>query len=173
MKLPSYSRTVIRTVVCVAASLAAPLSFGAPADRQQAQAQLLDHAEILCANCLFGPSDYYYCFAADNKILIGYQKSPVLNWQDQSKNYLTTVHRGWAAWAAPGQTVPIAYNDKHIWVTRTDDKQVPSGLWGNVKAIGAWVSRAHSKQVKLTRRSVGDVFVNNDQCRSAGRAKAQ
>ena len=70
----SYIRSVIRTSVCVAASLAAPVLFGAAADRQQAQAQLLDHAEILCANCFVGASDYYYCFAADNTVLIGYQR---------------------------------------------------------------------------------------------------
>ena len=93
----SYIRSVIRTSVCVAASLAAPVSFGAAADRQQAQAQLLDHAEFLCANCFFGASDYYYCFEADNKVLIGYQKTPVLNWRNESKNYLTSVHHTWAA----------------------------------------------------------------------------
>ena len=93
MNVCSYVRTVIRASVCLAASLAAPVSFGAPADRQQVQAQLLDHAEFLCANCFFGPSDYYYCFATNNKVLIGYQRTPVLNWRDQSKNYLTPVHR--------------------------------------------------------------------------------
>lgn len=101
----------------MAALLAAPVSFGAQADRQQVQAQLLDHAELLCANCFFGASDYYYCFEADNKVLIGYQKTPVLNWRDESKNYLAGVHHGWAAWTEPGQSVRISYDDKHIWVS--------------------------------------------------------
>ena len=92
MSSSSYIRAVIRMSVCVAASLAAPVSFGAAAARQQAQAQLLDRAEFLCDNCFFGASDYYYCFAADNKILVGYQRTPVLNYRDQSKNYLAPAH---------------------------------------------------------------------------------
>ncbi len=164
-----YFRSVIRTSVCVAASLAAPVSFGAAADRQQAQAQLLDHAEFLCANCFFGASDYYYCFAADNKILVGYQKTPVLNWRDQSKNYLAPAHPSWAAWTAPGQTVPISYDNKHIWVNRA--KQVRRGFWAQLKAIAFWVSRADGKQVRLTQSSMRDIFTNNDRCRDADRAK--
>jgi hypothetical protein len=157
----------------VAASLAAPVSFGAPADRQQVQAQLLDHAEFLCANCFFGPSKYYYCLAADDKVLIGYEKTPVLNWRDKSKNYLTPVHHSWASWAASGNSVPISYDDKHIWVSRADDKQVSQGIWGHVKLIPSWVSRGDSKKVKLTRSSMRDIFVNNDRCRGASPAKAQ
>ena len=150
----SYIRSVIRTSVCLAASLAAPVSFGAAPARQQAQAQLLDHAEFLCANCLLGASDYYYCFAADNKILIGYQRTRVLNWEDETKNYLTGVHGGWAAWTAPSQTVPISYDEKHIWVSRAPGKPASKGLWPQVKAAGRWVIRADSKQVRLTQSSV-------------------
>ena len=166
----SYIRSLIRTSVCVAASLAAPVSFGAAAGRQQAQAQLLDRAEFHCANCFFGASDYYYCFAADNKILIGYQRTPVLNWQDKSKNYLTPAHPSWAAWTAPGQTVPISYDNKHIWVNRV--KQVRRGFWAQLKAIAFWVSRADGKQVRLTQSSMRDIFINNDRCRDADNAKA-
>jgi hypothetical protein len=149
MKSYSHIRSVIRTSVYVAALLAAPASFGVAADRPQVQAQLLDHAEFLCANCLFGASDYYYCFAADNKVLIGYQRTRVMNWDDKSKNYLASAIPEWAAWTAPGQTLPISYDDKHIWVSRVD-----------------------GKQVKLTRSSLRDVFANNDRCRAAGSAKA-
>ena len=126
--------------------LAAPALFAA-AERQQAQAQLLDHAEQLCDNCFFGPSYYYYCFAVDNKVLIGYQRTQVLNWEDKSKNYLTRVHPTWKVWDAPGETVPLSYDDKHIWVTRPDSK----------------------KQVKLQRTSSGDIFLNNNQCRDAAK----
>jgi len=168
----SKIRSVIRTSVWVAASLVAPLCFGAAADRQQAQAQLLDHAEILCDNCFFGPSVYYYCLAADNKILIGYQRTPVLNWEDRSKNYLTPVHHAWAAWAAPGQTVPISYDDKHIWVSRAAPKPTGPGLWAHVKAAANWVIRSDNKRVRLTQSSVRDIFTNNDRCRDADRAKA-
>jgi len=147
--MKSYSRFLIRASVCVAASLAAAVSSGASADRPQVQAQLLDHAEMLCDNCFFGPSDYYFCFAADDKILIGYQRTPVLNWQDDSKNYLTKVHHQWKPWTAPGQTVPISYDDKHIWVTRAD-----------------------GKKVRLTQTYSRDVFTNNGRCRDAVRAKS-
>src|ERR1700719_2614554 len=106
MKLHSYIPAFIRTSVCVAASLAAPVSFGAAAERHQTQAQLLDHAELLCDNCFFGPSYYYYCFEADNKILIGYQRTQVFNWEDKTKNRLTKVHKAWTVWTPPAETLP-------------------------------------------------------------------
>ncbi len=56
---------------------AAQVASAATPDKPEVQAQLLDHNEYLCDNCLFGSSSYYYCFEADNKILIGYQKVPV------------------------------------------------------------------------------------------------
>ena len=135
-----------RTLILMSA-LAAPVLFGAAAERQRAQAQLLDHAEVLCDNCFFGPSYYYYCFAADNKVLIGYQRTQVLNWEDKSKNYLTRVHKAWTVWDAPGETVPLSFDEKHIWVTRPDGK----------------------KQVKMHRISASDVFLNNSQCQDAGK----
>jgi hypothetical protein len=156
----------------VAASLAAPVSFGAAAGRQQAPAQLLDRAGFLCDNCFFGASDYYYCFATENAVLIGYQRTPVLNWRDKSKNYLTDVRPAWEAWTAPGQTVPISYDDKHIWVSRAEANHVRPGIWTHLKAAAFWVSRGDSKQVKLTRSSMHDIFTNNDQCREADKAKA-
>ncbi len=136
-----------RTLILMSV-LAAPALFGAAPERQQAQAQLLDHAEALCDNCFFGPSYYYYCFAADNKVLIGYQRTQVLNWEDKSKNYLTRVHPAWKVWDAPGEAIPLSYDDKHIWVTRPDGK----------------------KQVKMHRISSGDIFLNNNQCRDVGKA---
>ena len=135
--------------VCVAALVVPHVSFAA-ADRPQVQAQLLDHAEVPCANCLFGPSYHYYCFEADNKILIGYQRTPTLNWQDESKNYLTKVHRGWTVWTPPGQTLPISYDEKHIWVTR------PEG-----------------KPVKLTQTYSRDVFSGDNRCQEAARTKGK
>lgn len=134
--------------VCVTVLLAAPAVFGAASNRQQAQAHLLDHAELLCDNCFFGPSYYYYCFQADNKILIGYQTTRVMNWEDKSKNYLTKVHKAWSVWTPPGETVPITYDNKHIWVSR------PSG-----------------KRVKLTQSYSRDVFTGNNRCREAIRTK--
>jgi hypothetical protein len=143
MKCYPVVRSLILTSLCMAAASA---GFGAAPDRQQVQAQLLDHAELLCANCFFGTSDYYYCFEADNKVLIGYQRTRVLNWTDPSKNYLAKVHHGWTPWTAPGQTMPISYDDKHIWVTRPD-----------------------GKQVRLTQKYSLDAFTNNNRCRDTVR----
>ena len=173
MNSRSYIRSAIRTSVYVAALLAAAVSFGAAPARQHVQAQLLDHAEFLCANCFFGASDYYYCFAVDNKILIGYQKTPVLNWEDQSKNYMTGIRPRWRAWAAPSPTVPISYDDKHIWVSRAESQPVKEGFRAHVKGFAIWASRGDRKQVKLTRSSMADIFTHNSQCRAAGAAKPQ
>ncbi len=168
----SYIRCAVRTSVCVAASLAAAVSFGAAADRQKAQAQILDHAEFPCTNCFFGPSDHYYCFAVDNKILIGYQRAPVMNWQDNSKNYLTMIHQEWETWTAPGETVPISYDDKHIWVKRPEGKQPAQNFWGHMRAMANWIIRSDiKKEARLTRSSMRDMFINNDRCRGADGAK--
>ena len=147
-----YSRvgSFVQVSICASALLAAPAILGAAADRAQVQARLLDHAEVLCDNCFFGPSYYYYCFEADNKILIGYQRTQVLNWEDKSKNYLTKVHKAWTVWAPPGETVPISYDDMHIWVAG------PSG-----------------KSLKLTQSYSRDVFTTNDRCRETVRTKVR
>jgi hypothetical protein len=148
MNSHSRVRLFIWMSVCLAATLAVPASFGKAADRQQAQAQVLDRAEYLCDNCLFGPSYYYFCFSADNKILIAYQRIPVINWEDKSKNYLTKVRHKWDVWSAPGQTVPISYDDKHIWVTRTDAK-------------------GKENEVKMIQNYKTDIFTNDARCRAA------
>lgn len=150
MKLQASLRSAVRALVCLAVSLTGTVSVGTAADRHQAQAQELDHAEYLCANCFFGTSDYYHCFAVDNKILIGYQRTRVINWQDPSSNYLTKVHHAWAVWTAPSQTVPVSYDGKHIWVTREN-----------------------GKQVKLTQDYSRDLFTNSRQCRAAIQAQAR
>ena len=125
-------------------------SIAAAPDRPQVQAQLLDHNEFLCSNCFFGPSTYYYCFEADNKILIGYQKTPTLNWKDETSNDLTRVHKSWKAWSAEGKNIPLSYDDKNIWVTRPD-----------------------GKLVKLKQDYNTDIFINNKQCRSAVKKKSE
>jgi hypothetical protein len=127
----------------VAALAAAP-------DKPQVQGQLLDHNEYLCNNCFFGASTYYYCFEADKKILIGYQKIPTLNWKDEASNDLTKVHKSWAPWAAENNMVPLRYDDKFIWVTRND-----------------------GKTVKLKQDYTTDIFVNSSQCRSVVKKKTE
>src|SRR5665213_3137977 len=142
MKSYSYLGSLVRMSACMAAFLMASTAiFGATADRQQVQATLLDRAQVLCDNCFFGPSYYYFCFEAGNKILIGYQRTRVLNWEDKSKNYLTKVHKKWTVWTPPGETVPISYDDRHIWVAG------PNG-----------------KPLKLTQNYSLDVFITNDRC---------
>src|SRR5579863_4610020 len=125
-------------------------ALGASPDKPQVQGQLLDHNEYLCNNCFFGASTYYYCFEADKKILIGYQKVPTLNWKDEASNDLVKVHKSWAPWAAENNMVPLRYDDKYIWVTRND-----------------------GKTVKLKQDYNTDIFVNNSQCRSVVRKKSE
>ena len=165
MNRHSYLRSLSRTSVWLAVLLAAPVWCGFADDQRQAQAQLLDHAEFLCANCFFGASKYYYCFEADNKVIVGYQKTPVLNWEDQSKNYLAPVHPAWAAWNAGGPGVPIRYDDKHIWISR--ERPARQGFWGHMKGLAFWASRGDDQRVKLTRSNMRDIFSHNDACRAA------
>jgi hypothetical protein len=150
MKLQLNTGGFFRMAVYASALLAAPAIFGATDNRPQVQARLLDHAELLCDNCFFGPSYYYYCFEADNKVLIGYQKTRVLNWEDKTKNHLTKAHKAWTVWTPPGESVPITYDDAHIWVTG------PRG-----------------KPVKLTQSYSRDLFTSNDRCREAVRNKGR
>jgi hypothetical protein len=151
----------------VACSWTAPLSFAAAKDRQPAEARLLDHAEFLCDNCFFGPSKYYYCFEADNQVLVGYQRVPALNYTNESKNYLTPVHHSWQAWTSSGEPIAITYDKKHIWVNRPARGTAGGEFWNHIKGIGAWVTRDDSKQVKLTRSSPKDFFTNDKRCRGA------
>jgi hypothetical protein len=124
--------------------------LAATPDKPQVQGQLLDHNEYLCSNCFFGASTYYYCFEADKKILIGYQKIPTINWRDDASNDLTKVHKSWAPLTAEGQTVPLRYDDKYIWVDRPG-----------------------AKAVRLKQDYNTDIFVNNSQCRSAVKKKSE
>ena len=125
-------------------------ALAATPDKPQVQGQLLDHNEYLCSNCFFGASTYYYCFEADKKILIGYQKIPTLNWKDSASNDLTKVHKSWAPLTAEGQSVPLRYDDKYIWVDRPG-----------------------AKAVRLKQDYNTDIFVNNSQCRSAVKKKSE
>ncbi len=164
MTLYPQFRSLVRRALWTSAVLAAPFSFAAAPVRQQAQAKLLDRAELLCDNCFFGPSDYYYCFEADNKILIGRQRIPVMNWDDKSKNYLTKAHPAWSVWAAPGETVPISYDSKHIWVAR------PEPLPGATEGGPLHVLFKAGKEVRLLQNYSSDVFSNDKRCRDAVKA---
>lgn len=125
-------------------------AFAAAPDKPQVQGQLLDHNEYLCSNCFFGANTYYYCFEAGDKILIGYQKTPTLNWKDENVNDLTRLHKAWKPWTSENQTVPLRYDDKNIWVTRPD-----------------------GKTVKLKQDYNTDIFVNDSKCRSVVKKKSE
>ena len=133
----------------IAIALAAS-SWAAAPDRPQVQSKLLDHNEYLCSNCFFGTSSYYFCFAAGDRILIGYQKTAEMNWKEHDSNLLTRVHKQWVPWASEGETIPLSFDDKFIWVTR------PGG-----------------KQVKLKQDYATDIFINNSQCRGAIKKKTE
>ena len=158
------SSSFLRSLLGASLSLVA---FGAQPDRHQAQAQLLDQAETPCFNCFFGPSTHHFCMAADNQVLIGYLRTPVINWQDSKRNALTNFHRSWTDWTPPAETVPISYDDKYIWLSRPE-KPADLGFWMHMKAFASWASRGDSKQVRLKRYASGDIFTHNDRCRAAG-----
>lgn len=111
----------------------------------QVQARLLDSNQYLCDNCFFGASTYYYCFEADHRILIGYSKIPTLNWADPASNDLAKLHKSWKPLKEEeAQTVPLRYDDKHIWVTKPD-----------------------GKTFRLKQDYRTDIFINNADCRKA------
>ena len=113
-----------RAFLCLAlVALVAPASFGKKADRKAASAFILDHNSYICHNCFFGTSDYYYCFDAGDKILIGYQKIPSMGWKDNDTNLLTRVRKNYAPWAPEGEKINLTYDDKMIYVDRGDGKE--------------------------------------------------
>ena len=79
----------------------------------QVQAVVLDHNQFLCTNCLFGISDYYFCFEANDKILIGHDKVRTQTWQ---KDPVELAERG--------KTVAIRFDDRFIWVPRPKGKDL-------------------------------------------------
>jgi hypothetical protein len=166
----NHVRSVFRAALCLAVALGAAPAFAAnKPEPTPAQAQLIDHAEYLCDNCFFGASTYFYCFAAGNNILIGYQKTPVFNYTDASKNYLSPAHPAWTSYAAPAGAIPLKYDDKHIYIDRPS-RISKTGFWSQVKGLAFWVTRANDKKVKLTRVEKGDMFTGDDRCRLAGSA---
>jgi hypothetical protein len=129
------------------------VSFGKAPDTPPVQAKLLDHNGFLCESCFFGAATYYFCFEADNKVLIGYEKIPTMNWVDPSSNWLTKVHKSWQPGLSQGQlsetqAIPLRYDDKHIWITGTT-----------------------GKQVRLTQDYSTDIFIDNQKCRAAVKKK--
>lgn len=95
-------------------ALAACGAAGAKNDETaQVQAVVLDHNVFACSNCLFGISDYYFCFDAGGKILVGHDKVRTQTWM---KDPVDLLERG--------KTVQLRYDDKSIWVSRPGGKDV-------------------------------------------------
>jgi len=135
---------LLRLTVFAAIAAAVPATFGAAADRKEGQATLLEQNSYPCNNCLFGASDYYFCFAVDNKVLIAHDKIPTFNWVDSNKNYLGKLHGSWRGASPAGQTMKIEYDDQHVWMPRAD-----------------------GKEIRLKQDYKRDIFVVNQQCRDA------
>jgi hypothetical protein len=101
----------LRILVCASVALC---SFGAATgDKATTQATILDHNEYTCENCLFGISDYYFCFDANQKILIGHER---LRTQTRKKRPIALLQRG--------AQVPVRYDDKYIWVSEPNGKEL-------------------------------------------------
>jgi hypothetical protein len=96
----------------LAIALLAPASFAA-VEGQTVQAVMLDHNEYRCENCLFGISDYYFCFDAGSKILVGHEK---LRTQTRKHEPAALMERG--------KSLQIRYDDKFIWVPQAKGKDL-------------------------------------------------
>jgi hypothetical protein len=101
------------------------------------QAVMLDHNEYPCENCLFGMSDYYFCFEAGGKILVGHER---IRTQMRKPAPTDLMERG--------KTVPVKFDDKYIWVPQ----QVKGGK---------------TKDLQLTQDYTKKIFLENDRCQAA------
>ena len=122
-------------LVCAAIALVAPAASvsGGSTVGEAVQATMLDHNEYPCENCLFGISDYYFCFDANQKILIGHDR---VRTQTRKKNPLDLLQSG--------KSVPVRFDDKYIWVTE------PNG-----------------KELRLTQDYTKKIFLDNGKCQAA------
>lgn len=119
----STFRSVLTVLVAGAvfgpAVLAAP-----PADHKEAQAKILEQEKYPCENCFFGGTDYFFCFEADNQVLVAHDKIPTMNWTDPNKNYFGKLHGSWKNPAPENESLKISYDDRHVWMARADGKQI-------------------------------------------------
>lgn len=166
---PYFSRFVFRRPIQVAILAFVSVTqvcFGEAPVRKQTEARLLDKAALLCDNCFFGTSDYFYCFETTDAVLIGYQRAAVINWWDKSKNYATKLHPSWTALDVPTEALRVEYDDKHIWVMRADQDAVQKA-GGRLHPI-----IQESKDVRLIQNYKRAVFTDK-RCQEAVRAKSQ
>ena len=137
------SMTAVGKLMILALAGAAPALFAASAERKQAQAQILEQASFPCPNCFFGNAYYFFCFQADNQILLAQDKIPTMNYSDSRRNFLGKVHKSWRSPTPSAEPLTIQYDDKHVWMPRAD-----------------------GKLIRLKRENSRDVFTN-PQCRAA------
>lgn len=133
----------VHKLLVLALAGAVPVLFGATAERKEAQAQILEQASFPCPNCFFGNAYYFFCFAADNQILLAQDRVPTMNYSDSQKNFLGKVHKSWKRPTPSGESLTIQYDTKHVWMPRAD-----------------------GKLIRLKREDSHDVFTN-PQCRAA------
>jgi hypothetical protein len=133
----------MRKLMALGLAGAVPALFGATAERKDAQAQILERASFPCANCFFGNAYYFFCFEADNQILLAQDRLPTMNYSDSSKNFLGKVHKSWKRPTPSGESIGIQYDTKHVWMPRAD-----------------------GKLIRLKRENSRDVFTN-PKCRAA------
>ena len=133
----------VRKLMILALAGGVPVLFAATAERKEAQAQILEQASFPCPNCFFGNAYYFFCFQANNQILLAQERIPTMNYDDSRKNYLGKVHKSWRSPTPSGQPVTIQYDGKHLWMPRAD-----------------------GKPIRLKRENSHDVFTN-PQCRAA------
>lgn len=135
-----------RAALCLALLvLLAPVSFGKKADRKAAEAKILDQNSYLCSGCLFGTSDYYYCFDTGDKILIAYQKVPQIGWKEHKTNLLTRVRKQDTPWSPGADKISLTYDDKMVWIAQPGAK----------------------KETRLYQNYQTDIFLHSAQCRAA------
>lgn len=96
----------LRVSLCLLIALAAPGTFGKtdPKTLNEVQAVVLDHNAFVCTGCLFGISDYYFCFDVNNKVLVGHDKVRTQTWMKQPSELMER-----------GKAVPIRFDDEYIW----------------------------------------------------------
>ena len=110
-------------IIVLMSVAAASAVFGATAERHRRKRSCLITPKRCAIIAFSGLATTIIVLRPTIQLLIGYQRTQVLNWEDKSKNYLTRVHRAWKVWDAPGEMVPLSYDNKHIWVTRPDGKK--------------------------------------------------
>ena len=135
--------TVLRRLLVLTLAGSVPVLFAASSEQQQTQAEILEQASFPCSNCFFGNTYYFFCFQADDQILLAQHKFPTINYSDSRKNFLGKVRKSWRDPTPNGESVAIRYDDKHVWLSRSD-----------------------GKLIRLNRENSRDVFTN-PQCRAA------